>query len=242
MSEYTDFKTRVEGKVIGDGQCVSLVVNNANAYVEALFPGVSWPNIMAPVASAYELAGKGNSYLQWIANDHNDPNQVPAQGDIMVFGPTPAAGYSNTYTNPDGHTGICDSASASGFGLLQQNAPAFGQSVNVTEYNWKFRPCLGWYHPPTPGIVTVAPAQASSSPATHEITLPASTGPWHLYKPGGPYNPNNPANVKGTLWPSKFGGLTYPIDASLSNGIYRITSQDFGQGDLWTNGSDVRVS
>lgn len=237
MSVYTDFKARVMGKVTGDGQCVSLIDDNANAYVEALFPGVSWTSVMAPVASAYQLAGKGNSHLQWIANDHNDPSQLPSQGDIMVFGPTPAAGYTNTYANPDGHVGICDSASGSGYALLQQNAPAFGEAVNVTEYSWKFRPCLGWYHPLTPGSVTVTPVASGG----HSITLPASTGPWHLYKPGGPYNPNNPANVKGLLWPSKFGALTYPIDASLGNGIYRITSKDFGQGDLWTNGSSVVI-
>lgn len=237
---YATFKQQVVGKVIGDGQCVSLVVNNSSAYIEYLFPGVTWTNIMAPVASAYQLASKGNSYLQWIANNHSDASQVPAQGDIMVFGPTPEAGYTNTYSNPDGHTGICDSADASGYNLLQQNAPAFGEAVNVTHYAWKFRPCLGWYHPLTPGQVVVDPSTGVVT-TSHTITLPASTGPWHLYKPGGPYNPNNPDNVKGLLWPSKFGGLTYPIDVNVGNGIYRITSQDFGQGDLWTNGSDVVI-
>lgn len=234
---YTAFKAQVLGKVIGDGQCVSLVVNNSNAYIEYLYPGVSWPSIMAPVVGAKDLAGKGNSYLIWIANDHNNPNQKPSQGDIMVFDATPEAGYSNTYANPYGHTGICESASAAGYVLLQQNAPAFGEAVNVTEYAWKFRPCIGWYHP----TLNVTPAPPTPAPTGHTITLPATTGPWHLYKPGGPYNPSVSADVKGVLWPSKFGGLTYPIDENIGNGIYRITSQDFGQGDLFTNGSSVIV-
>lgn len=78
-------------------------------------------------------------------------------------------------------------------------------------------------------------------PLTHTITLPASSGTWHLYKPGGPYNPKVLVDVKGILNPLKFEGLTYNIDASLGNGVYRITTQDFGQGDLWTNGSSFVI-
>jgi hypothetical protein len=235
---YESFKASVLGKVIGDGQCVSLVVNNSNAYIEHLFPGVSWPNIMPPVASAYQLAGKGNSYLEWIENDHADVNQLPEQGDIMVFGPTgPNLPYVDKYANPDGHCGICDSATPTGYELLQQNAPAFGAAANVTEYAWDFRPCLGWYHPT---ISAPAPAPTTPAPEGQTITLPATTGPWHAYPVGGPYNPNTPGLPE--LWPSKFGGLTYTIDANRGNGIYTITTQDFGQRDLWTNGSNVTIS
>lgn len=234
---YEQFKERVLGKVVGDGQCVSLVVNNSNAYVEALYPGVSWPSIMAPVASAYQLAGKSDTYLLWTANDHNDPNQLPEKGDIMVFGPTPEAGYTDEFSNPDGHCGICDSATPEGYYLLQQNAPAFGQAANVTEYDWKFRPCLGWYHP------TNAPVPSSTPVSTQQtITLPEATGPWHLYKVGGPYNPNNSANVLGLIEPEVLHeALTYPIVKNLGNGIYVINSKDYGQGALWTNGSTVVI-
>jgi hypothetical protein len=232
---YSDFKSKVLGKVIGDGQCVSLVVNNSNAYVEYLYPGVSWPSIMAPVVGAKDLAGKSNGYLTWIANDHNNPNQVPAQGDIMVFGATPQSGYTNTYDNPAGHTGICESASASGYVLLQQNAPAFGEVVNAKEYAWKFRPCEGWYHPTATNNPAPSPTPA---PSGHTITLPATTGPWHAYPVGGPYTPNPSLPL---LWPSKFGGLTYNIVNNRGNGIYTIQTQDFGQRDLFTNGSYVIV-
>lgn len=233
---YQQFKQNVLGKVIGDGQCVSLVVNNSNAYIEALYPGVNWTTIIAPVEGAKDMAGKGNQYLQWIENDHNDPNQVPEQGDIMIFGATPAAGYSNTFANPYGHTGICDSTDANGYVLLQQNSPSAGAAVNLKAYPWKFRPCLGWYHPLTPGVAPIPTPSPVAQP--HTIYLPPTTGPWHLYNVGGPYSP---AHAKGVLVPSQFGGLTYPIVNARGNGIYTINSHDFGTGDLWTKGSDVVI-
>lgn len=237
MSVYTDFKARVLGHVIGDGQCVSLVVNNSAAYVEALYPGVNWTNIIAPVPDARLMAGKSNSYLTWIANDHNNPNQNPAQGDIMVFDKTPTAGYSNQTNNPSGHTGICDSANASGYTLLQQNSPSYGSAANVTTYPWKFRPCLGWYHPTGGG--SPAPAPTPQPPSTgHTVFLPPTTGPWHLYNEGGPYNPSQ---AKGLLVPSQFGGLTYNILNDRGNGVYTIQTQMYGRGDIYTKGSDVVI-
>lgn len=241
MSRYQDFKDKVLGTIVGDGQCVSMVVNNSRAYIEFLFPGVSWPNIIAPVVGAKDMAGKSNSYLQWIENDHNDPNQLPQNGDIMVFDETPKAGYTNPYANPYGHTGVCESADASGYVLLQQNSPNSGSPVNATKTAWKYRPCLGWYRPLTAGG-TPSPTPA---PEGKKITLPKTTGPWHLYAVGGPYNPNDPrfANGKNLLRPDLLHqDLTYAIDNNRGNGIYTITSQDYGQGDIWTNGSDVVIS
>lgn len=235
MSTYSDFKARVLGKVIGDGQCVSLVVNNSNAYVEALFPGVNWTNIIAPVPSARLMAGKTNSYLTWVANDHNNASQVPSQGDIMVFGATPATGYTNQTNNPDGHTGVCDVASSAGYTLLQQNSPAYGSAANVTAYAWKFRPCLGWYHP----VTNAQPNPPAPIPATHTIYLPPTTGPWHLYNVGGPYIP---AQAKAILTPAAYGGITERIVTNRGNGIYTVQTQMFGEGDLFTNGSDVVIT
>lgn len=241
---YPDFKANVLGppaKKIGDGECVSLVVNTPQAYVENLYPGVSWPSIIPPVSSAKDMAGKSNDYLTWVANDHNNPNQVPQQGDIMVFGATPATGYTNPYNNPDGHTGVCDSASANGYALLQQNAPAFGQAANVTNYPWRFRPCLGWYHPgkqiPVPPPAPVPPAGNGNT--GKDLFLLPTTGPWHLYNNNGPYSP---ASAKATLVPSQYGGLHYRIVEDKGNGIYIINTQMFGQGALYTKGSDIIIN
>lgn len=240
MSVYTDFKARVLGKVIGDGQCVALVVNNSQAYVEALFPGVNWTTIIPPVDSARQMGGKTNQYLTWVQNDHNNPNQVPEQGDIMVFDYTPQAGYANTTQNPYGHTGVCDSADAGGYSLLQQNSPSYGSPANVTHFAWKFRPCLGWYHPANGGSAPApAPAPTPQPPSTgHTVFLPATTGPWHLYPEGGPYTY---AAAKALLYPAQFGGLTYNILVDRGNGVYTIQTQMFGRGDIYTKGSDVIV-
>lgn len=239
---YQAWKPTVLGKVIGDGQCVSLVVNNPASYVEHLWPGVNWETIIKPVPSAKDLDSAANStYLQWIANDVSDPNQLPQQGDIMVFGATPAAGHTDMFDNPDGHCGVCDSASASGYVLCQQNAPNLGQSANATSYPWNFRPCLGWLRPVLSGSTPApAPAPAPVQTSTGKtITLPKTTGPWHLYKIGGPYVP---ADALGLIEPEALGrDLTYNIVEDLGNGVYVIDSTDYGRGALWTKGSDVIV-
>lgn len=236
QTTYQGWKNSVNGTIIGDGQCVALVVNNSRAYVEALFPGVNWTQIVPPVQGAKDMAGKSNGYLTWIANDVNDANQLPQQGDIMVFDATPKAGYTNTFNNPYGHTGVCDSADSSGYVLFQQNSPGAGSPANSTKYAWKFRPTLGWYRPTGAGGQNPTPPTPPAQ--QHTITLPATTGPWHLYPVGGPYQY---AAAKGLLFPSQYGGLTYKIDNYRGNGIYTITSEMFGQGDLFTNGSDVIV-
>ena len=234
---YQDFKNRVLGKVIGDGQCVALVVNNSQAYIEFLYPGVNWTIIIPPVPDARLMAGKGNSYLEWIENDHNNPNQVPVQGDIMIFDATPQAGYSNPTVNPSGHTGICESADSNGYVLLQQNSPTYGSPVNTKQFAWRFRPCIGWYHP------TNAPSPAPNptpTPTSHTVFLPSTTGPWHLYNDDGPYTPNA---AKALLYPSQYPpGLTYVIQQDRGNGVYIINTQMFGQGAIWTQGSDVVVT
>lgn len=233
---YAAWKVKALGlKIIGNGECVALVVNNSNAYIEALFPGVSWTSIIPPLAppndGAKFMANKGNKYLQWVANDHNNPNQVPPQGAIGVFDATPAPGYSNTFNNPDGHTGVFDSASPAGYSLLQQNAPIPRAHVNITHYAWKFRPCMGWYIPIMPSHpIPVSPHNA--------VTLPKTTGPWHLYRLGGPYNPSNSADVIVTF--AAGTDRTFPIVNPLGDGLLVVNTPE-GQGVLYTKGSDVII-
>lgn len=237
MADYQSWKP-AKGTVVGDGQCVSLIVNNSGAYVEALWPGLSWTNIIAPVVGAKSLLQAANpAYFEIINNNHSDPNQVPQVGDIMVFDETPHVGATNRFVNPYGHTGICaGNASGSGFDLAQQNAPSSGQGFNVTHYPWDFRYCLGWLRPKTGATPPPTPPPSTG----HTIWLPPTTGPWHLYPEGGPYTYAAAGNH--LLRPANFGGLTYDILADRGNGTYTIQSQNFGRGDIYTRGSDVIIT
>lgn len=238
QTAYQSWKANTSGQV-GDGQCVSLIVNNSRAYVEALWPGVSWTNIIAPVVGAKSLLNAANpAYFDVVQNNHSDPNQVPPVGAIMVFDETPHSGATNTFTNPYGHTGINDrAADGSGFYLTQQNAPSTGQGVNTTHYPWNFRYCLGWLVPKLSPDPTPTPPPVVT--AEHTIYLPPTTGPWHLYPEGGPYTYAAAGNH--ILVPANYGGLTYNIVADRGNGIYTIQSEMFGRGDLYTRGSDVII-
>lgn len=191
---YQNFKSSVYNKIIGDGQCVALIVNNSKAYAEYLFPGITWTTIFPPVPAAKQLLDDANpKYFEKIINNHNDPNQLPIQGDIMVFDATPKVGYTNNYNNPYGHVGICESAYPTGYVLLQQNSPYEHAPVNSTHYDWKYRPCLGWLRPimhvpvNTPKesnvqssqtiaqkqsnttVVTTAPTQATATLSTPQV-------------------------------------------------------------------------
>lgn len=122
------------------------------------------------------------------------------------------------------------------FSVSAQGDKVFASIAALEDYI-KGATYLGW----SEDIDGVRVVEQVAVLAANTITLPASSGTWHLYKNGGPYNPNVAADVKGILNPAKFGGLTYSINASLGNGVYRVTTQDFGQGDLWTNGSQVTI-
>lgn len=238
VSTYQSWKPQAR-TIIGDGECVSFIVNNSRAYVEALWPGVSWTTIIGGVIGAKDLLKTANpAYFDIVLNDHNNPNQLPPVGAIMVFDETPHPGATNKFVNPYGHTGICDgNANNSGFDLAQQNAPSTGQGFNVTRYPWNFRYCLGWLVPKL-GNPTPAPAPAPGPTTGRTIWLPPTTGPWHVYPENGPYTY---AAAKGLIYPSYFGGLTYDILADKGGGIYTIGTKSYGRGDIYTRGSDVII-
>lgn len=263
---YDGWKTKVLNlakvdppQVVGDGQCVSLVVNNDQSYTSALFPDAVWEDVMSPVASALELADKSNRYLTWVENNHADVNQLPSQGDIMVFGATPAEGYTNTFANAAGHCGVCDSSSSSAYCLLQQNAPASGASPNITNYPWNFRPCLGWYTI-NPQDAPDTAADTSETPEVGTIDLPANEArasltlhidqdntPFSLYPADGPYVPKNvkimPNGQPAIIVPAAFeGGITYENVTYKGDGVYVVDTQDFGVGAIWTTGSKITVT
>lgn len=240
---YQAFRTYALGRGLDiDGAYGDQCVDVDLAYGEYLFPGVSYNTVFPPRPQAKLLFDAYNpTYFTQVINDHSNPNQLPQQGDVMVFDATPAAGYSNVFSNPAGHTGVCDSASPREYTLLMQDGTQPNGKTFLQTQGWKFRPCIGWLHPKLANVPV--PPAPTPAPTGHMITLPQTTGPWHLYKIGGPYNPNSPSDVLGIIDPRVYGrDLTYPIVQDLGNGVYVIDSDNYGRGALWTKGSTVRVS
>jgi hypothetical protein len=234
---YPSFKASVLGKGLVTVQgiknpygieCVTLDW----AYAAALFPTVSISRSITLGNANTLFANANTAYFQKIVNDVNNPNQIPTQGDVMVFAGTPAPGYTNTFSNPYGHTGICDSATPAGYTLLQQNAPTNNAPVNLTTYPWRFRPCIGWMRP----VITTAPPSGNVGKT---VTLPANNTYWHTYNPDGPYDL---AHAQHVLSPAAYGGLSYIIVADKGNGVYVIKTDFFGLQAIWTEGTNAVVS
>ena len=253
MADFQTWKNGVLGQILDSdqvpadkGQCSQVPVS----WAEYLFPGVKWSDLLPAVGSdagVDQWAGKNTKYFTWIANDTNDVNQLPMQGDIMVFGATPAKGYASQFKNPYGHTGVCDTASPTGYTIVQQNAPNFGESVNDSSYPWKLNPCLGWFRAVNQPA-NVAPQPSPSTPVTQPansinvgrtLNLPKSVSQWHVYNVAGPYDLAHATHI---LDPAQYGGLSYVIQKDLGNGIYAIDTQDFGQVAIWTKDTVATIS
>lgn len=241
---YQQWKTTVMGQRLNPdgvkadlGQCSQVDIS----YGEALFPGVPWYQLFPPTPNAKDFGNVHNgTYFTWIVNDHNNPNQLPEQGDIGVFDATPQTGYTNTFNNLSGHTGVFDSASPSGYTLTQENAPVSGEGVNITEYAWHFRPCLGWLHPNLPNIPSPVPTPPNVSLIGKILYLhPVSV--WHVYKVG-----SQPilSNTIGYLVPKNYNhgpsgepGLTYPIlGVSKYPNTVTIKTDTYGMVDIYVDG------
>lgn len=228
------------------GQCSQVPIS----WAEVLFPGVPWSKLL-PLANGNggvdTWAGRSTDYMTWIENNTSDKNQLPMVGDIIVIGATPAKGYTSTFKNPQGHTGVVKSASVSGYTLIQQNSPALGSGVNDTSYPWNHFPVLGWFRPKNQVVNAPNPAPAPaqipvmSNNVSKILTLPGNITSWHVYNPAGPYNLAHATHV---LNPSLGGpgGLHYAILADLGNGIYKIHTEDYGDVAIWTQGTPASIT
>lgn len=144
--------------------CVDVVKKAATMY----FPGVPLSTLGIHGNGNQIFANANPKYFQKIENDEKNANQLPKPGDIMCFDSTPWPGYTSTYKNPYGHTGICDSATTAGYTLLMQES--YTNKVAFTQYrNWKYRHCQGWLRPiaqPAPAPTTVPKSQLDAANAT----------------------------------------------------------------------------
>ena len=103
-------------------QCVDLV----DQYAQDIF-GVPWPQSIGGVTGAKQLLDVAPDEF-WIRtdNDPNNPNLVPAPGDVLVF--------AGSAINEWGHTAVCISADANGMWVMQQDG--FAPPLIWADNNW----------------------------------------------------------------------------------------------------------
>lgn len=169
----------------------------------------------------------------WANATYKHPGQLPPTNVS-----TPV--WFSLTSTPDGHVAV----SVPGKGIYSTTAQGdkiFPSIQALMNYMGSGIEYLGWSEDIDGERVVevVATPAPTTNPTPGTINLPVTSGSWHLYKPGGPYNPNVAADVIAVVHPSLYapGGLTYPVKAYLGNGVYRIQSPSHGLADLWTNGS-----
>jgi hypothetical protein len=129
-------------------QCVDVPKD----YAMKLFD-VSWRDTIG-FGNAKDLFNAANEkYFDKVANNPNDPNQIPPRGAIVVYGGWPA--------NPYGHINVVESSNTAGFTAIEQDGyyVKYDAQGNVTDpgrvayrvrrtYAW--RPMIGWLIPKLP--------------------------------------------------------------------------------------------
>lgn len=247
MADFTAWKNSVLGKVLDvdgvpqdKGQCSQVPVS----WAMACFPGIKWSELLQPLGSdagVAEWAGKSTKYFTWVENNHADIHQLPPQGAIAVFGPTPAKGFINQFKNAFGHAGVIDSASSSGYTLVQEDAPNKGQAVNDSSYPWNLNPCLGWFLPANHSApVPVPPKPVMSSMVGKTINFAVTNKFVPVWNVGGPYDY---AHHTHGLDPNMFKRtLSYEILQDLGNGLYVINTIDWGHVVVSINGVAATIT
>jgi hypothetical protein len=93
--------------------------------------------------------------------------------------------------------------------------------------------------PSTPTPSTNVPQSPVVSSTAQTVYLPSYVDTWAAYKVGSAYRKGTSDQV-GTLLPSKFGGLTYPIVERRDN-VVVIDTQDFGRVAIWVQGTEAVI-
>lgn len=124
-------------------QCVDLV----DQYGQDIF-GVPWSTCVGGVAGAKALLDRVPDEY-WIRTDNNpnDPNHIPSQGDVVVFG--------GSAINEWGHTAVVDYADQTGMWVIQQDG--FAAPLVWADGAWYSnkpaeRAWLGYYSNGTGGL------------------------------------------------------------------------------------------
>lgn len=79
-----------------------------------------------------------------------------------------------------------------------------------------------------------------ATPVARTVTFPASIDTWAVYRVGSGYRKGTSDQV-GTILPSHFGGLTYPIVENRGN-VVIIDTQNFGRVAAWVQGTVAQIN
>lgn len=235
MADFNGWKNSVLGRSLDiDGAAGAQCVDVPKSWAEALYPGVSWRQSVGYGDAKEVFANASTEYFDKITNDHSNANQVPQQGDIVVFAPAPESGYQSAYLNPYGHCAVVDSATPNGLVLIQQDGSTGQTVVQIKSRAWRYTRCIGWLHP------RAIPSVPAPTPAAQSVYLPSSVYRWRIYDPNAVPTVGNEKNF---IYPSQFPpGLTYDILAWLDSGkTVKIQTQMFGIVKIWVDNTDAVI-
>lgn len=141
------------------GTFITTVAGIKNPYdVECTNVDWSWANYLWPNVPIIQTITTGDARTLFDAassqyftklknNGGSTPDITPQQGDIAVYGATPADGFTNQYKNDDGHTGVVDSWDANGLTLVQQDGSQQSLPVQTKYRPYSYAPLIGLLRP-----------------------------------------------------------------------------------------------
>jgi hypothetical protein len=232
MISFDQFKNEWLGRIIDFDhvykyQCVDLILQYAYECYD-LNGGISGNAI------DYWVKTGINGFNQNLLNKFNKiPNTDAQKGDIVIFN-----GLSG---NPYGHIGIATgNINATDVEILEQNGATGsgngtgGDAIRV-RYVGRNR-VAGLLRP-----IQVAAAPAPEVPSGNTVHLPASVASWAVYRVGSALRKGTTDQL-GSLAPSKYGGLNYPIVSWVGDYAVVIDTESYGRVALWVKGTSATFS
>lgn len=241
-AKYAAWKAAVRGVALDiDGAFGAQCVDEDLSWGQTLFPGVAWQTLFPPVDDAKDMYNNYNpDFWDRVENDHGDPNQVPPQGAIAIFAGSPEEGYTSTYDNPAGHTGVVDSTDANYIYLMQQDAGMSGGASMLRARPWRYTRLIGWLIAKDGAGPAPAPTPPAGDPRIGKTLFLHPVPKWRVYAVG-----SQPLGVNaiGYLVPANYNhgpngqpGLTYEIlGVSVYANTVTIKTDTYGLVDIYVD-------